>query len=129
MLIEALEKSLKHTTGEKLCENLYKGIIVNQIKCLSCETISERSEQFYDLNIQVIGCNDLSSSLRQYCSAEILQNESAYQCDICQGKKKALRSTVVRELPPVLTFSCNRFRIDRSTNWQRQKVTSKSSSR
>ena len=127
LLIEALEKSLKHTSGESLCEKLYKGVIVNQIKCLTCQNISERMEHFYDLNVQVIDCVDLSASLRQYCSAELLEKDSAYQCDICNAKRSALRSTVLRELPPVLTFSCNRFRIDRTTNWQREKVISKSS--
>ena len=127
MLIEALEKSLKHTSGESLCEKLYKGLIVNQIKCLTCHNISERAEHFYDLNVQVIDCVDLSASLRQYCSAELLEKDSAYQCDICNAKRSALRSTVLRELPPVLTFSCNRFRIDRTTNWQREKVISRSS--
>ena len=100
---------------------------MNQIKCLTCHNVSERAEHFYDLNVQVIGCEDLSVSLRQYCSAELLEKDSAYQCDICNAKKSALRSTILRELPPVLTFSCNRFRIDRTTNWQREKVVSKSS--
>jgi hypothetical protein len=126
LLIEALEKSLKHTSGELLCESLYKGLIVNQIRCLKCKNLSEREEHFYDINVQVIGCEHLSSSLRQYCSAELLEGESAYQCDFCSSKQRALRSTVLRDLPPVLTFSCNRFKIDKSTNWQRQKVTSKS---
>jgi hypothetical protein len=127
LLIDALEKSLKKTSGEQLCSKLYKGLTVNQIKCLTCNNISEREEQFYDLNVQVIDCSDLASSLRQYCSAEMLQGDSAYQCDKCQGKRTAQRSTVLRSLPPVLTFSCNRFKIDKSTNWQRQKVCSKSS--
>jgi hypothetical protein len=127
LLIDALEKSLKKTSGEQLCSKLYKGLTVNQIKCLTCNNISEREEQFYDLNVQVVDCSDLASSLRQYCSAEMLQGDSAYQCDKCQGKRTAQRSTVLRSLPPVLTFSCNRFKIDKSTNWQRQKVCSKSS--
>jgi Ubiquitin carboxyl-terminal hydrolase len=99
---------------------------VNQIRCMKCKNLSEREEHFYDINVQVVGCEHLSSSLRQYCSAELLEGESAYQCDFCSSKQRALRSTVLRDLPPILTFSCNRFKIDKSTNWQRQKVTSKS---
>jgi Ubiquitin carboxyl-terminal hydrolase len=126
LLIEALEKSLKHTSGEHLCEQLYKGLIVNQIKCLNCNNLSQREEHFYDINVQIIGCESLTSSLKQYCAAEVLEGDSAYQCDVCKNKQRALRSTVLRDLPPILTFSCNRFKIDRTTNWQRQKVTSKS---
>lgn len=53
LLIDALERSLKHTTGEQLCQDLYRGHLVNQIHCLTCNNISERGEQYYDLNIQV----------------------------------------------------------------------------
>ena len=78
------------------------------------------------MSFQVIDCIDLAVSLRQYCAAERLEGDSAYQCDCCGGKRVALRSTVLKKLPPILTFSCNRFRIDKTTNWTRQKVLTKS---
>ena len=124
LLIDALEKSLKRTSGEALCRTLYEGSCVNQIKCLSCMGVSERSEPYYDINLQIIDCPDMFVSLRKHCAAELLTGDSAYQCDTCRTKRQALRSTVLRTLPQVLTFSCSRFRIDRSTNWTRVKVTS-----
>ena len=131
LLIDAIEKSLKRTSGEKLCENLYMGRVVNTIRCCTCSYVSEREESFYDCNMQVIGCagevfcshtsnydfskrfllspcEDLVDSLRQYCAAEMLEGDSAYQCDVCKKKQTALRSTVLRSVPPILTFSCNR---------------------
>lgn len=126
LLIDALEKSLKRTSGESLCRTLYEGNCVNQIKCLTCLGVSERSEPYYDINLQIIDCKDMCVSLRRHCAAELLTGESAYQCDTCRVKRQALRSTVLRSLPQVLTFSCSRFRIDRSTNWTRVKVTSRS---
>ena len=125
LLIEALERSLKHTKGDDLCQ-LYKGLLVNQTRCTGCDFVSDRPEHYYDLNVQVNNFDDLVGSLRQYCAAEVLEGESAYQCDRCQGRRRALRSTVLRDLPQVLTLSCLRFKIDQSTNWQRQKVTTKS---
>eukprot|EP01032_Pedospumella_encystans_P025073 gene25073-28345_t len=126
LLIDALEKSLKRTSGETLCRTLYEGNCVNQIKCLTCLGVSERSEPYYDINLQIIDCKDMCVSLRRHCAAELLTGESAYQCDTCRVKRQALRSTVLRTLPKVLTFSCSRFRIDRTTNWTRVKVTSRS---
>ena len=125
LLIEALERSLKHTKGDVLCQ-LYKGLLVNQTRCTGCDFVSDRPEHYYDLNVQVNNFDDLVGSLRQYCAAEVLEGDSAYQCDRCQGRRRALRSTVLRDLPQVLTLSCLRFKIDQSTNWQRQKVTTKS---
>jgi len=50
----------------------------------------------------------LVESLRRFCAAEVLQGDSSYQCDVCKAKRTALRSVVLRSLPPILTFSCNR---------------------
>lgn len=125
LLIDALEKSLKKTSGEDLCKELYEGKVSNQILCMTCKTISTREEAFYDLNLQIIDCQDTAESLRQYCRAEVLSGDSAYQCDVCRVKRTALRASVICDIPRILTFSCSRFRIDKSTNWNRVKVTSK----
>jgi hypothetical protein len=127
LLIDALERSLKKTIGgERLCQSLYEGKVINQILCTGCKRISTREESFYDLNLQVTNCENLASALHLYCEKEALENDSAYHCDSCQKKMKAYRNTKLNTLPQILTFSCNRFRIDKSTNWQRVKITSKS---
>lgn len=126
LLIEALEKSLVHTSGETLCKSLYVGELAYQTTCQGCGFVSERRDSFYDLNVQVLECPDLPRALRKYCASEILEGESAYACERCATKQTAHRSTVLKALPPLLTFSCNRFRCDKSTNWQRVKVTDKS---
>lgn len=126
LLIDALERSLKGTAGEALCQNLYQGYLVYQTKCLECRFTSEREEKFYDLNVQVTGCANLAQALRQYVTAEVMDGDSAYACETCAHRTKALRSTVIRSMPPVLTFSCNRFKCDRTTKWAREKITDRS---
>ena len=126
LLIDALEQSLKHTPCESLPRDLYRGQIVNQIVCTECHTISQREEPYYDLNILIQDCPDLAYSLRQYTSAELLEGESAYACGECKVKVTARRSTVLATLPPALTFSCSRFKCDKSTKWERQKITARS---
>lgn len=101
LLIDALEKSLKRTSGETLCRSLYEGHCANQIKCLSCHGVSERPEPYYDINLQILDCPDICVSLRRHCAAELLTGDSAYQCDNCRAKRDALRSTVLRTLPQV----------------------------
>lgn len=97
-------------------------------------------------NAQVNGFSDLISSLRDYTAAELLSGDNKYQCEspACLGQKQvinvqamffeerhthlstcsqeAYRSVMINTLPPVLTFSCQRFDIDRNT-WQRVKLT------
>ena len=101
LLIDAIEKSLKRTTAESLCKSLYQGVCANQIQCLNCKGISERTEPYYDINLQILDCCDIHTSLRKYTAAELLTGDSAYQCDTCQRKCDANRNTIVRTLPPV----------------------------
>ena len=84
-------------------------------------------EKFYDILLQVNGFPDLVSSLRDYTAAELMKDDNKCQCDseVCKGKRQnAYRRVVLRSTPPILTFSCQRFDIDRSS-WERVKVTSK----
>ena len=128
LLIDALERSLKHTAGESLCQSLYQGLLVNQTKCMGCSLASERQENYYDILLQVKGHTDLVSSLRDYTAAEILTGDNKYACDNssqCIGtRQEAHRSVILRSVPPILTFSCQRFDLDYTT-WQRVKLTSK----
>lgn len=126
-LIEALEKSLKGTSGASLCRNIYQGHLTYLTRCLQCSYKSERGEAFYDLNVQIIDCDNLTKSLRAYCASEVLEGGSAYFCEVCNSKQTAHRCSVINTVPQVLTISLNRFKISKETNWTRQKVTSTSS--
>jgi len=55
-------------------------------------------------------------------AAETLEGDSAYHCEVCDAKVTARRGVCLKKLPPILTLSCNRFKIDASTQWQREKV-------
>ena len=127
LLIEATERSLKNTPGEKLCSSLYGGKFSYRMLCQHCRTPREpRVEPFLDLQIQVIhGAStplDMARSLRQYCAAEILEG---IECDACNTRNAHHRYALLDQLPPILTLSCMRFRCDKSTNFVRVKITDK----
>ena len=133
LLIDALERSLKHLPGnsnaEKLVSSLYKGELAYRTVCDTCRTLSDKSEDFYDLIVQISGHTDMVSSLGNYVEPERLEGDSAYHCDVCAEngghKQPASRGVVLKHLPPVLTLSCSRFKCDRTTNWNREKVLDK----
>lgn len=54
-LFDAMELSLVGTRGETIIRDLYLGTTANIIKCLQCNKVSERREEFRDLSIPVIG--------------------------------------------------------------------------
>ena len=124
LLVDALERSLKGTAGGTLCSNVYAGTSETQTRCTECNNVSARPELFYDLNLQIADCADFSASMRMRSMAEALEGVYAYECERCNAKTRALRSEVMTKLPPVLTLTCNRFCIDKTT-WQRQKITTR----
>lgn len=122
LLIDVLERSLARSRGKNLVPALYKGLVVNKVKCLDCGHVSERDESFYDVVLQVKGSRNLTSALLQYTRPEELRGQDRYFCDKCRGKRDAVRCQMIRHLPPILSFSLNRFEFDMST-YERVKVT------
>lgn len=124
LLIDAIEKSLKHTPGEKLCQQLYNGNLTYETQCMTCGNRTLQREHFCDLLLPVINCENLAASLRLLTAPEVLDGANKYECEVCRSKQPARRRLVIQKLPPILTMSCQRFDIDRNT-WQRVKVTTK----
>ena len=95
------------------------------MQCLTCLTVNERKEPFYDLILTVEDQATLSDSLAQYFHYEMMDGDCKYECDVCQGTKQtARRTTCLTEIPPVLNFNLMRFNYHR-TNFTRQKVLSR----
>ena len=63
-MVQAIESSLVGTAGHSLVKDLYNGCIVNQISCLECGRVSEREEDFLDLNVTVGGNDSLADALQ-----------------------------------------------------------------
>ena len=124
LLVDALEKSLKRTSRENLCQRLYEGRLLNRTTCMVCGNKRDSPESFYDVLVQVLNCDDLPASLRAYIQPEHMSGDNKYFCEVCGQKQEAHRAVILDTLPPVLTFSCQRFDIDRNT-WQRVKVNNK----
>ena len=40
LLLDSIERSLKHTSGEKLISQLFRGEIAYRMQCLTCQTIN-----------------------------------------------------------------------------------------
>ena len=125
LLLDSIERSLKNTSGEKLIPELFQGEIAYRVKCLKCNTVSERKEKMYDLIVLVEDQATLQDSLAQYFRDEMMDGDDKYTCDVCKGKQTARRTTCLTEIPPVLNINLMRFKCDPSTNFSREKVLSR----
>ena len=81
-------------------------------RCSNCGRDSEASsktEDFYELQMNVKGLKSLDESLDQYLSVEQLHGENQYNCELCKSRVDATHRIRLRTLPDVLNFQLKRY--------------------
>jgi ubiquitin C-terminal hydrolase len=77
------------STHQTWVHELFEGILTNEIKCLNCETVTERKESFLDLSVDISENSSLTSCLRQFSSSEMLCMKNKFFCDACGALQEA----------------------------------------
>lgn len=106
LLIERLEE------GDLDLKQLFCGSVENFISCTDIEYNSTRSEDFYDVQLNVGGCTSIEEALSEYLSVELLEGPNAYDAGEGRGMQRAKKGVRFRSLPPILTFQLMRFQFD-----------------
>ena len=70
---------------------------------------SSKMEDFYELELNIKGLNNLDESLDDYLTLEELNGENQYFCDSCGRRVDATRCIKLRSLPQVLNFQLKRY--------------------
>ena len=70
---------------------------------------SSKMEDFYELELNIKGFNNLDESLDDYLSLEELRGENQYFCESCFMRVDATRCIKLRSLPAVLNFQLKRY--------------------
>ncbi|KRW99447.1 hypothetical protein PPERSA_07932 [Pseudocohnilembus persalinus] len=115
VIFDALERALEGTSHKEKVLQHHKGLMVNHITCLGCNISKERTEEFYDLILQIQGCNNIEDALKNLITPEKLDQDNQYYCDNCDKKNDALKGQKIRAFPDNLTLSLNRFIFDLQT--------------
>lgn len=114
LLFSLLERCLSHSKVSKartIVQDLFRGGVSHVTICSKCGNQSEASsktEDFYELELNVKGLKSLDESLDDYLSVEELQGDNQYYCDSCATRVNATRSIKLRSLPAVLNFQLKR---------------------
>lgn len=61
---------------------LFQGMMVNEMRCMQCETVTSREEAFYDLSLEIEHNSSVTSCLRNFRST--LELCSGCVIDACQ---------------------------------------------
>jgi ubiquitin carboxyl-terminal hydrolase 12/46 len=91
---------------------IFQGYLVNQMKCLCCESVSVRRETFLDLSVDIERHTSIAACLRAFESTELLRAGNKFFCDHCGCLQEAEKRLRIYQLPSVLTLHLKRFKYD-----------------
>jgi len=93
-----------------LVHKLFEGILTNETRCLTCETVSSRDESFLDLSIDIEQNSSVTACLRQFSASEMLCQKNKFFCDSCCDLQEAEKRMKIKKLPNVLALHLKRFK-------------------
>lgn len=115
LLQEHIEREMINTPAEGTIKEIFVGKAKSYIKCMNVDYESSRSKEFYDIQLNVKGCQDLKESFENYIREEILEKENKYMSE-GYGLQDAKKGVVFEIFPPVLHIQLKRFDYDMDKN-------------
>ncbi|CAM9927509.1 unnamed protein product, partial [Discosporangium mesarthrocarpum] len=90
---------------------LFSGRLLNYIECVDVDFSKEGEEAFYDLPLDIKGCQGLEESLHRFTEPELLTGDNRWRAGE-HGLQDARKGVRFLEFPPVLQFHLKRFQYD-----------------
>ncbi|CAA6669905.1 unnamed protein product [Spirodela intermedia] len=88
---------------------IFGGALLSQVKCLSCNAESNKTDEIMDISLDLYQSNSLSDALRRFFQPEILNGSNKYCCNSCKKLSEARKQIFVLEAPNVLVIQLKRF--------------------
>ena len=111
VLQDKLETKMKGTKIDGAIKDLFSGKMKSYIKCINVDYESSRTEDFYDIQLNVKGMKNLEAAFKDYIAEETLEGENRYQAEGL-GLQDAKKGVIFQSFPPVLHLQLKRFEYD-----------------
>jgi len=111
VLQEKLEIKMKGTAADGAISRLFVGKMKSFLRCVNVKYESSRSEDFYDIQLNVKGMANLEQSFWNYIQTEMLEGDNKYHAE-GYGLQDAEKGVVFERFPPVLHLQLKRFEYD-----------------
>mmetsp|Transcript_34778 Transcript_34778/g.98602 ORF Transcript_34778/g.98602 Transcript_34778/m.98602 type:complete len:361 (+) Transcript_34778:308-1390(+) len=90
--------------------DVFHGKLVNETRCMMCETVTSREEDFLDLSLDIEQNSSLTSCFRNFSLTETLGQDDKFFCDSCCCLQEAQKCMKIKQLPKVLLLHLKRFK-------------------
>ena len=109
-IIEDIAMLSGAVSSKSQIHDLFEGVLVSETKCLTCENVTRRDEEFLDLSIDIEAHSSVTACLRQFSTSEMLCEKNKFHCDICCGLQEAERRMKIKRPPQLLALHLKRFK-------------------
>lgn len=127
-LLNTIADLVRSEKGDKQAitwvQDIFQGTLTNETRCLNCESVSSKDEDFIDLSVDVEQNTSLTHCLRVFCKTETLGSEHKYYCENCCSKQEAQKRMRIKKPPKILALHLKRFKYMESQN-RHTKLTSR----
>lgn len=90
--------------------DIFQGKLVNETRCLQCETVTRREEVFMDLSLEIDQNCSVTSCLRNFSATEMLDKDDKFFCDHCCCLQEAQKRLLIKQAPTCLILHLKRFK-------------------
>ena len=103
---DKIEKKLEKTKYKYIINDIFTGKTCSTITCKSCKYISNKFEDFYNLQLEVKNIKNLNESLQKLITPETIEG---YRCSSCKQEVTIQKRTTLYKLPNTLIVHLKRF--------------------
>jgi len=111
ILMDKLETRMKGTIAENSLNNTFVGKMKSYIKCINVDYESARTEDFWDIQLNVKNLVNLTQSFQNYVEVELMNGENQYAAQD-YGLQDAKKGVIFESFPNVLHLQLKRFEYD-----------------
>lgn len=110
--MERMEEKMKGTEAENVLPRLFSGKVRTYISCINVDYESARSEEFWDIQLNVSGNKNVEASFRDYVQVEVMNGENQYFAGDDFKLQDAKKGVIFESFPEVLHLQLKRFQYD-----------------
>lgn len=103
---------MKGTEAENVLPRLFSGKVRTYISCINVDYESARSEEFWDIQLNVSGNKNVEDSFRDYVAVEVMNGENQYFAGDNFKLQDAKKGVIFESFPEVLHLQLKRFQYD-----------------
>jgi ubiquitin carboxyl-terminal hydrolase 7 len=111
ILMERMEERMKGTDAENALAKMFVGKMKTYISCINVKYVSERIEDFWDIQLNVSGNRNLDESFKDYIQVETMDGDNKYFAEGF-GLQDAKKGVIFESFPQVLHLQLKRFEYD-----------------